>query len=84
MDSIAESAEIVKSNMPHYSPFAEEAARLVLAGQVWISSRGAEVVDQTGRQFTVKAGSGKSGSKCTCGARGACSHRAAAWLLRAQ
>ena len=83
MDSITETAEIVKSNMPHYAPYAEEAARLVHAGAAWLSSRGAEVVDQAGRQFTVKAGSGKSGSKCTCGARGACSHRAAAWLLRA-
>ncbi len=28
MTSIAETAEIVKSNMPHYGPYAEEAARL--------------------------------------------------------
>lgn len=83
MSSITELTEIVKRNMPHYGPYAEDAARLVQEGAAWISSRGAEVVDQAGRQYTVKAGQGKSGSKCTCGARGTCMHRAAAWLLRA-
>lgn len=83
MASVAELTAIVKSNMPHYGPYAEDAARLVQEGAAWISSRGAEVVDPAGRQYTVKAGAGKSGSKCSCGARGACMHRAAAWLLRA-
>lgn len=81
MQSIPELTEIVKSNMPHFGPCAEEAAELVQAGQVWSSTRGTEVVDRRGQQYTVKTG--KQGSRCTCKARSVCVHRAAAWLLRA-
>ncbi len=55
----------------------QQAADLVLAGQVWESSRGYEVVDG-GRQYVAHVDTGK----CSCHARCVCVHLVAGYLIR--